>query len=141
MSLERVSVTPEFDFRLKSMLRKEHQKKRLPVLSKTILSFPDMSRVFMVTAAAAVLIAAFTFVYTAGDKTKQPALPDIVSTHLDSYEGVEMVPESIGASIEEINFVLDSVKKSDVEEGLFQENPDGSVTVPEETDNMMLISY
>ncbi len=141
MNLERVSVTPEFDFRLKSMLRKENQKKRSSALTKTIFPLQDRSRILMVSAAAAVLITAFTFIYTAGNKNMQPAIPEVVQTHLDSYDGVEIVPESNGASIDEVNYVLETVKKSDVEKGIFQENPDKSETVLEKTENMILISY
>ena len=141
-SLDRISVTPEFDFRLKSSLRQEHEKKHSPGFSGRMLNFPNMSKFLMMTAGAAVIVAGFAFMYNNSDDAHiSQALPEVVRTHVDSYEGVEMVPESDGSSIDEVNFVLETVKPSDVEKGIFQENPDGSVTIPEKTNNMTLISY
>ncbi|MFC1552968.1 hypothetical protein ACFL6P_10455 [Candidatus Latescibacterota bacterium] len=107
-----------------------------------MLNFPNMSKFIMMTAGVAVIVAGFALMYNNSDDVNiSPALPDVVRTHVESYEGVEMVPGSDGSSIDEVNFVLETVKPSDVEKGIFHENPDGSVTIPEKTNNMTLISY
>lgn len=140
--LDRISVTPEFDFRLKSSLRQEHEKKHAPGYSARILNFPNMSKFLMLTAGAAVIVAGFAFMYSnSNDAQISPDLPDVVRTHVDSFEGVEMIPDTSGSSVGEVNFVLESVKPSEVEKGIFQENPDGSLTIPDKTENMTLISY
>ncbi|MFC1490112.1 hypothetical protein ACFL6K_02755 [Candidatus Latescibacterota bacterium] len=138
LKLERYSVTSEFDFRLKSSLRKEHEKKRLPIYSFPLFGENNISKLLAITAFAAVIFLGFVSIYNDDNST---GLPDLVRLHVDSYDGVDIIPEVSDSSVEEVNFVLETVKPSDVEMGIFQENPDGSVNIPDKTNNMTLISY
>ncbi|MFC1538805.1 anti-sigma factor family protein [Candidatus Latescibacterota bacterium] len=137
-NLKRYSVTPEFDFRLKSSLRLAHERKYFSWNSLRFINYDNMSKLLAVSACAAAIVLGIMFINKGGNNQVTPGLPDIVETHVDSYNGVELIPDSNGFSIEEINFVLETIKPSDVEKGIFQENPDGSLSIPE---NMTLISY
>ncbi|MFC1541459.1 hypothetical protein ACFL50_03305 [Candidatus Latescibacterota bacterium] len=100
-----------------------------------------MSKLLAVSTCAAAIVLGIMFINKGDNNQVTPGLPDIVETHVDSYGGVELIPDNNDSSIEEINYVLETIKTSDVEKGIFQETPDGSLNITEKTNNMNLISY
>jgi anti-sigma factor RsiW len=137
-SLQRVTVSPEFDFAMKLRIRREHESLQKPwyVLKRTIV---DNAIRFISIPAAAMFIVASVFLYlhtTPG--TPVSSLPPDVARELSTGAGVELVTTPDDNHVEEVNYVLEKATTVDIERGIIMSGDTGIHT---ESQNITLISF
>jgi len=139
--LKRFTLSPEFDFRMKSYIRREHEKLRNPLYSFKIFVYENFSKFIAVPACAALIIFGIVFYNNSNERQTVPVLNDIVSSAIDSQNGVELIPQNESSFVEEVNYVLETVKPSDVERGIFLNEPEGTVRSSINPNDLTLISF
>ncbi len=140
-NLKRVSVSPEFDFRMKSSIRREYEFLRNPLYVFKIIILENINKFITVPAIAALLIAG-TFYYTNhGNNKMMPVLPVEVISQIDNRESVTLDFEDKNDDVDEVRYVLETVKHLDGERGIFQNEPDYTIHTDSVNDNLTTVGF
>jgi len=105
--LRRLSLSPEFDFRMKSSIRREYELLRNPFYIFRLFFFDNLTKFIMVPAFALVLIIGAVLYLSYHDRSGLP--PGVVS-YLESRESVVLGPDDERIDVDEVRYVLKSVK-------------------------------
>ena len=139
--LKRFSVSPEFDFRMRSSIRREHEKLRYPLYSFKIFVYKKFSKFIAVPACALLIIFGMVLYNNSNERQTVPVLTDVLRSHIDSQNGVELIPQNESSFVEEVHYVLETVKPSDVEKGIFLDEPEGTVHTSINPNDLTLVSF
>ena len=120
--LSSVGVSSDFDVRLKSRIRMEHNFLEDPVYRLKLFVSDNLPRLVVVPAAAAILLTGALYTYNRyGGVTVDPA--DLTGGPRVSYR-IESVSEPSQEEI--VSYILESVNESDVETGIFLNDLNGN---------------
>lgn len=139
-NLERVTASSEFDFRLKSGIRREYENLRNPLYSFKLFINENLVKLFAVPAFAVIVLVGMILYNNGNGLEKATLLPQEVTSQLDLREGVDLVPLNEDSVVEEVKYVLETVKQGDVERGIFLPESEGTVHSASK-DELTLISY
>ena len=140
-NLERVSISPEFDFRMKSSLRREYERLRNPLHVAKIFITENM---FKLIAAPAVgmLIILCVILYSNYNKSQIiTELPVEVTSYIDAQKGIELIGDEDNSYVDEVNYILETVRPLDVEQEIFLNEPDNTVHTVSMNNNLTFISF
>ena len=140
-NLKHFSVSHEFDFRMRSCIRSEYEKLRNPLYSLKIFVYENFSKFIAVPACVALIIFGIVLYNDSNERQTAAVLNDIVSSAIDSHNGVELIPQNESSFVEEVNYVLETVKPSEVESGIFLNEPEGTVPTSPNPNELTLISF
>ena len=135
-----LTVSNEFDFRLKSRISRENALLRNPFYSFK-LTLQDNAGKFLLMPAFIVVFLFSSMFYNNDTRRSLPGLPIEVLSQIDAREGVDLISVPYNARIEEVNYVLEKVKSTDADKGIFLINPDGTVKSSETDNSITLISF
>ena len=138
--LERVTASSEFDFRLKSGIRREYENLRNPLYSFKLFINENLAKFFAVPAFAVIVIVGMILYNNGNGLEKATLLPQEVTSRLDLWEGVDLIPLNEDSVVEEVKYVLETVKPGDVERGIFLPESEGVVRSASKNE-LTLISY
>lgn len=113
-NLKNVKVSTEFNFRIATSVRRENTRLKNPLYSFKLFLKDNLSKIILIPASALVLLLAFYFY---NNKTDGSFFNKEVISQIDSNQGSELVVDEL--SVEKINYVLDSVKPVEIENGVF----------------------
>jgi hypothetical protein len=113
-NLKNVKVSKEFDFRIATSVRREHAHLKNPLYSFKLFLKDNLSKIIFIPASVMVLLLAFYFF---NNKPEGSFFNKEVISQIDSSQGSELVIDEL--SVEKINYVLDSVKPVEIENGIF----------------------
>ena len=140
-NLERVSVSPEFDFRMKSSLRHEYEYLRNPFYVAKIFFTENMFKLLMTPAVGMLIILCFVLYSNYNNSQMTPELPVEVISQIDSQNGIELVGDEGNSYVGEVNYVLETVKPLDIEQEIFLHEPDNTVHTVSMNNNLTFISF
>lgn len=135
-----LKVSPEFDFRIKSSIRREYDLLRNPYYSFKIFIQENAAKLLFVPASVVILIFS-VMLYNSNTEQNSPILPAEITSLIDAREGVDLTSNQDNSRIEEVNYVLETVKSTDADRGIFHVNPDGTFTTSMTDNNVTLISF
>lgn len=133
--LSPVSVSPEFDYRLKARIHLETTRLKNPLYRFKLFINDNMKDLLIVPAFALIILwVVFSSIDMHLNQQNQSEITqnNVSSTHSDST--FEDYPE-------EIHYVLDSVKPSEVETGIFLNEHDTSIQTTSTDHNFTLTSF
>jgi len=120
--LSSVGVSTDFDVRLKSRIRMEHNFLEDPVYRLKLFVSGNFPRLVAIPAAAAILVTGMLYTYSRyGGVTVDPA--ELTETPRVSCR-IENAPEQSQEEI--VSYILESVDESDVETGIFLNDLNGN---------------
>ena len=134
-------VSHEFDFRMKSSIQREYENFRNPLYPVKLFFGENLGKVLAVPAFALIIIAGVVFYNSTNIQQMPQVLPYEVTSQLDTQEGIELVPHDEEPFVEEVNYVLETVKPTDIERGLFLYESDGAINAAQVNNDLTLISY
>ena len=140
-NLEHVSVSPEFDFRMKSSIRREYELLRNPFYVFKIIIFENIKKFITVPAVAVLVIAGIFFYTNYGKNQMMPVLPVEVISQIDDRDSVELGFEDENADVDEVRYVLETVKPLDDERGIFLNEPDYTIHTDSVNENLTLVGF
>ena len=141
LNLKRVSVSPEFDFRMKSSIRREYELIRNPFYVFKVIIFENMYK-FMMVPAVAVVVVASIIIYTNHAKLQMtPMLPVEVISQIDARDSFELGFEDENTDVDEVRYILETVKPLDGERGIFLNEPDYTIHTDSVNDNLTLVGF
>jgi hypothetical protein len=140
-NLKRYSVSPEFDFRMRSCIRSEYEKLRNPFYLLKIFIYENFSKLVAVPVVTALVIVSIVFYNNSNERQTAAVFNDMLNSAIDSHNGVELIPQDESSVVEEVNYVLETVKPSEVERGVFLNAPEGTVPATPNPNELTLISF
>ena len=136
-----LTVSSEFDFRMRSSIRREQENLRNPFYSFKLF-FSENANMFFVAPIFAIILVMSIIFYNNSDKGEiTTTLPAEVKSQIDNRESVDLVSDQVNSRVEEVHYVLDTVKHTDAEKGIFTINVDGTVQTLPVNNNITLISF
>ena len=139
-NIKPLTVSSEFDFRMRSSIRREYENQRNPFYSFTIF-FRENANMFFVAPVFAIILVMSIILFNSNKGEITPSLPAEVELQIDNRESVDLVSDQVNSRVEEVHYVLDTVKHTDVEKGIFTINVDGKVQPLPVNNNVTLISF
>ncbi len=138
--LKKISVSPEFDFRIKNCIRREHERLRNPLYSAKIFLRENMLPFIALPAVAASLIVGF-FVYSNLNTPVSSGPPQSVMLQLESREGADLISDEDPLDVQDVQFVLDTVTPQDLRKGLFLIEGGSVIPVEHKTADLTLVNF
>ncbi len=138
--LKRITVSPEFDFRMKNSIRREHERLRNPFYSARIFFHENMLPFIAIPAVAASMIVGI-FVYSNVNGPIASDVPRSVMLQLDSREGVDLIHDIEPTEVVDEQYVLDTVTPQDLQKGLFLIENESFVPINRETHDLTLVNF
>lgn len=138
--LKRITVSPEFDFRIKNNIRREHERLRNPFYSARIFFRENMLPFLTIPAVAACLIVGM-LVYSNVNSPITSDLPQSVMVQFDSQKGVDLIDDAEPTQVVDEQYVLDTVTPQDLQNGLFLIENGSFIPVNRETRNLTLVNF
>jgi len=126
-ALRHVTISPEFDFKMKSLIQREHENLRSPLYSLKLLMNENLGKFIAAPAFAILILVGMIFYYNSNSRETTPILPGVVTAQINAENGVELIPKNENSSVEEVNYVLEIIKPTDMERRVFLHEPDGTV--------------
>ena len=139
-NLKKVTVSPEFDFRMKTSIRREHERLKQPFYSTRRFFQDNLFRILAVPAVAASLVITM-FAFTGDNAPVAPGIPSNVVSELQSQEGVELVPGAEPSHVEDVQYVLDTVTQQDLQKGLFLFENGSVIPVNRDGGDISLVNF
>jgi len=139
--LRRVTVSPEFDFKMKSLVRHEHEKLRSSLYSFRLFISENSNKFIVAPVFALLILVGMVFYNNSNNRETTTILPDVVTSLINAENGVEIIPENNNSSVEEVNYVLETVKPTDMERRIFLHEPDGTVQSIPINNDLTLVSF
>lgn len=140
-SLRRVTVSPGFDFIIKSLIQREHENLRNPLYSLKLFMSENLGKFIVVPAFAILIMMGMVFYNNSNNSQMTPVLPAVVTSLINAEKGVELIPENENSSVEEVNYVLETVKPTDMELRIFLHEPDGTVKSIPINNDLTLVNF
>lgn len=138
--LKRITVSPEFDFRMRTSILREHERLRNPFYSARIFFRENMLPFIAIPAVAASLVVG-VFVYSTVYSPLAPGIPPSVVSQLELQDGVDLVPDAEPTDVVNEQYVLDMVTQQDLQKGLFLIENGSYVPVNRETTDLTLVNF
>jgi anti-sigma factor RsiW len=138
-NLPRVTVSPEFDFKMKLRIRREYQSARNPWYSARLVFRNNLSKFILIPAAAMVLVLTLAVYHSFTTNDAAPGNPAQVL--LDTGRGVELVMDENAPANEEVNYIMEKVTPSDIEQGIMTPVMTGSGNGAVGSQDITLISF
>jgi len=140
-ALRRVTISPEFDFKMKSLIRREHENLRNPLYSLKLFMNENLGKFIAAPAFAILILVGIIFYNNSNSRETTPILPGVVTAQINAENGVELIPENENSSVEEVNYVLEIIKPTDMERRIFLHEPDGTVQSIPINNDLTLVSF
>ena len=140
-NLPRFAVSHEFDFKMRSSIQREYENFRNPLYQVKLFFRENLGKVLAVPAFALIMVAGIVLFNTTTIQRIPQMLPYEVTSQLDSQESIELVPHDEEPFVEEVYYVMETVKPTDIERGLFLHESDGAVNAAHVNNDFTLISF
>lgn len=139
--LQHFDVLPEFNFRLKSSIRRELQRSRNPLYPARLFLSEHFYKVLVIPACALAIILGVMYYHAApvGEITKQEPV-EYMST-APAKEMVDLAAEQDESSVEEVNYILETLTSTDAERGIFLGEEVETIQTLPVNDNLSLVSF
>jgi len=139
--MQRFNVSPEFDFRLKSSIRRELQRSRNPLYPVRLFLSEHIYKVLLVPTCALAIILGVMYYHVApvGEITKQE--PVEYTSTAPAKEIVDLAAEQDDSSIEEVNYILETLTSTDAERGIFLGEEVETIQSSPVNNNLSLVSF
>lgn len=138
-NLPRITVSPEFDFKMKLRIRQEYQNAQNPWYSTKLVFRDNLSKFILIPAATVVLVLALALYHPFSTNDAVPGAP--AQVQLDTGTGVELVMDENAPANEEVNYIMEKVTPSDIEQGVMTPVMTGSGSGAVDSQDITLISF
>ena len=126
---------------MKSSLRREYESLRNPLHVAKIFITENMFK-FIAAPAVGMLIILCVILYSNYNKSQIiTELPVEVTSYIDAQKGIELIGDENNSYVDEVNYILETVRPLDVEQKIFLNEPDNTVHTVSMNNNLTFISF